>query len=133
MMSPKTSYKGARNPCREMTHENSGWAGHSATADADKESDVAGYSAAAIVDERRVASSTIGLPRCESVKSQKSAQVPFVPLCRACVAGRDREVPQPFHLGGAVSVSVTTPIESLGKFVFTFERQHLWRGQHAHN
>ena len=30
---------------------------------------------------------------------------------------RDREVPQPFHLGGAVSVTVTTPIESLGKFV----------------
>ena len=26
---------------------------------------------------------------------------------------RDREVPQPFHFGGAVSVSVTTPIESL--------------------
>ena len=27
--------------------------------------------------------------------------------------GRDREAPQPFHLGGAVSVSVTTPIELL--------------------
>ena len=132
-MGPKTSCKGARNPCREMTHENSGWASHSATADADKESDVAGHSAATIVDERRVASSTIGLPRCESVKSQKSAQVPFVPLCRPCVAGRDREVPQPFLLGGAVSVSVTTPIEPLGKFVPTFERQQLWRGQHAHN
>ena len=114
MMSPKTSCKGARNPCREMTHENSGWAGHSATAGADEESDVAGYSAAAIVDERRVASSTIGLPRCESVKSQKSAQVPFVPLFRACIVGRSREVPQPFHLGGAVLVTVTTPIESLG-------------------
>ena len=37
-------------------------------------STVASYSAAVIVDERRVASSTIGLPRCESVKSQKSAQ-----------------------------------------------------------
>ena len=49
MMSPKTSYKGARNPCREMTHENSGWAGHSATADADKDSDVAGYSAATMM------------------------------------------------------------------------------------
>ena len=34
------------------------------------------------------------------------------------------EVPQPFHLGGAVSVSVTTSIESLGDFVPTFERQH---------
>ena len=48
-----------------VTHEHSGWAGHSATADADEESDVAGYSAAAIVDERRVASSTIELPSCE--------------------------------------------------------------------
>ena len=37
---------------------------------------------------------------------------------------RDREVPRPFHLGGAVSVSVTMSIESLGKFVPTFERQH---------
>ena len=54
-----------------------------------------------------------GLPRCESVKSHTSTQVPFVPLCRACIAGRNREVPQPFHFGGAVSVSVTTPIESL--------------------
>ena len=113
MTSPKTSCKGARNPCREMTHENSGWAGHSATADADEESDVAGYSAAAIVDARRVASSTIGLPSCEAVESHTSTQVPFVPLCRACIAGRDREAPQPFHLGGAVSVSVTTPFESL--------------------
>ena len=90
MMSPKTSCKGARDPCREMTHENTG------------------------SDERRVASSTIELPCCESVKSQKSAQVPFVPLFRACIVGRSREVPQPFHLGGAVLVTVTTPIESLG-------------------
>ena len=35
-----------------MTHENSVWAGHSATADVNEDSDVAGYSAAAIVDER---------------------------------------------------------------------------------
>ena len=113
--------------------KNSGWAGHSATASADEESDVAGYSAAAIVDERRVASSIIVLPCCEAVESQKSTRVPFVPLFRACIVGRGREVPQPFHLGGAVSVSVTTPTESLGKFVLTFERQLLWRGQHAHN
>ena len=113
MMSPKTSCKGARNPCREMTHETSGWAGHSATADADEESDVAGSSAAAIVDERRVASSTIELPNCEAVESHTSTQAPFVPLCRACIVGRGREAPQPFHLGGGVSVSVTTPIESL--------------------
>ena len=53
---------------------------------------------------RRVASSTIELPSCEAVESQKSAQVPFAPLCRACIAGRDREAPQPFHLGGAVSL-----------------------------
>ena len=130
MMSPKTSCKGARNPCREMTHENSGWAGHSATAGADEESDVAGCSAAAIVDERRVASSTIGLPRCESVKSQKSAQVPFVPLFRACIVGRSREVPQPFHFGGAVLVTATTPMSRWEICHHTFERQHLWRGQH---
>ena len=133
MMSPKTSCKGARNPCREMTHENSGWAGHSATADADEESDVAGSSAAAIVDERRVASSTVELLCYEAVESHTSTQVPFVPLCRACIVGRGREVPQLFHLGGAVSVTVTTPIESLGKCVPMFERQDLWRGQHTHN
>ena len=65
--------QGARNPCREMTHENS----RSVSADADEKSDVAGCSSAAVVDERRVASS-IGLPRCGSVKSQKSAQVPML-------------------------------------------------------
>ena len=66
------------------------------------------------MDERRVASSTIELPSCELVKSHTSTQVPFVPLCRACIVGRGREAPQPFHLGGAVSVSVTSTIESLG-------------------
>ena len=96
-----------------VTHENSAWAGHSATADVDEDSDVAGYSAAAVVDERRVASSTIELYRCEAVESHTSTQVPFASLCRACIVGRGREAPQPFHLGGAVSVSVTTPIESL--------------------
>ena len=59
----------------------------SATADADEESDVAGYSAAAFVDERRVASSTIELPSCELVESHTSTQVLFVPLCRACIVG----------------------------------------------
>ena len=73
---------------RNDPRKNSGWAGHSATADADEESDVAGYSAAAIVDERRVASSIIELPCCEAVESQKSTQVPFVPLCRACIVGK---------------------------------------------
>ena len=96
-----------------VTHENSGWAGHSATADVDEDSDVAGYSAAAIEDEKRAASSTIELPSCEAVESHTSTQVPFASLCRACIVGRGREAPQPFHLGGAVSVSVTTPIESL--------------------
>ena len=77
------------------------------------------------MNERRVASSTIELPCYEAVESHTSTQIPFVPLCRACSWERDREVPQPFDLGGAVSVTVTTPIESLGKFVPTFERQHL--------
>ena len=49
--------------------KNSGRAGHSAAADADEESDVAGYSAAAIVDERRVGSSTIELTSWELVGS----------------------------------------------------------------
>ena len=53
------------------------------------------------------------------MKSHTSTQVPFVTLYRACIAGRDREVPQPFHLDGAVSVSVSTPIESLGENLFT--------------
>ena len=122
MMSPKTGCKGAGNPCREMTHENSGWAGHSATADADEESDVAGYSAAAIADERRVACSTIELPCFEAVESHTSTQVAFVSLCRACTVERSREVPQPFQIGGAVSVTVISPIESLGEFVRIFER-----------
>ena len=50
-------------------------------------SDVAGYSAAAVVDERRVASSTIELPRCAAVESLKSAQVPVAPLYCACIVG----------------------------------------------
>ena len=41
-------------------------------------SDVAGYSAAAVVDERRVASSTVELPRCEAGESQKLPQVPLL-------------------------------------------------------
>ena len=36
----------------------------------DENSDVASYSAAAAVDERRVASSTIELPRCEALESR---------------------------------------------------------------
>ena len=76
-----------------MTHGNSGVAGHSATADVGENSDVAGYSVAAVVDERRVASSTIELPRCEAVESQKSAQVPAAPLCCAWIVGRSREAP----------------------------------------
>ena len=57
-------------------------------------SDVAGYSAAAVVEERRVASSTIELPRCEAVESQTSAQVPVAPLYCACIVGKGREAPQ---------------------------------------
>ena len=53
--------------------------------------DVAGYSAVAVVDERRVASSTIELPRCDAAESQKSAQVPVATLYCACVVGRSRE------------------------------------------
>ena len=49
------------------------------------------------------------------MKSHTSTQVPSVPVWHVCITGRDREVPQHFHLAGAVSVSVTTPIESLGE------------------
>ena len=45
-----------------MTHENSDWAGHSATADVVGDSDVAGYSAAAVVNERRVARQNLVCP-----------------------------------------------------------------------
>ena len=72
-----------------------------------KNSDVAGHSAAAVVDERRATSSTIELSRCETVESHTSTQVPFAPLCRACIVGRGREAPQPFHLGGEEAVTVT--------------------------
>ena len=84
-----------------MTNENSG---------------VAGYSAAAVVEARRVASSTIELPRCEAVESQKSAQVPDAPLYCAFVVGKCREAPKPFHLGGDEAVTVTMPVVSLDDF-----------------
>ena len=42
------------------------------------------------MDERRVASSTIEVPSCEAVESQKSTQVPVVPLCRACIVGKEQ-------------------------------------------
>ena len=70
-----------------MTHENSGVEGHSATADVDENSDVAGE-----------------LPRCEVVESQKSAQVPAAPLYCACIVGRGREDP---------TVTVTMAVVSL--------------------
>ena len=82
-------------------------------------SDVAGYSAAAVVDERRVASSTIELPKCEPVESQKSAQDPVAPLYRACIVGRGREAPQPFHLGGDEAVTATMSVVSLDDFSLT--------------
>ena len=56
-----------------MTHENTG---------------VAGYSAAAVVDARGVESSTIDLPRCGAVESQKPVQVPVTPLYCACIFGK---------------------------------------------
>ena len=80
-----------------LTHENS---------------DVAGYFAAAVVDERRVTTSTIELAKCEAVELQKSAQVPVAPLYCACIVGRCREAPQHFHLGDDEAVTVTTPVVS---------------------
>ena len=71
-----------------------------------KNSDVAGNSAAAVVDERRVASSTIELYRCETVESHTSTQLPFASLFCACIVGKGREAPQPFHLGGEEAVIV---------------------------
>ena len=97
-------------------------------------SDVAGHSAAAVVDERRATSSTIELSRCETVESHTSTQVPFASLCRACIVGRGREAPQPFHLGGEEAVIVAMLVVLLDVFFFLdFDRQHHWRGQHAHN
>ena len=98
-----------------------------------KNSDVAGHSAAAVVDERRATSSTIELSRCETVESHTSTQVPFVSMCLACIVGRGREAPQPFHLGGEEAVIVTMLVVSLDDFSLDFDRQHHWRGQHAHN
>ena len=112
-----------------MTHETRVWAGYSAAADTDEESDVVGHPATAIVNERRVASSKFGLPRCESVKSHTSTQVLFAPLCHACIAGRDREVPQPSHLGATVSVSGTTPMESLENLFTRLKDSTFGEGQ----
>ena len=81
-----------------------------------KNSDVAGHSAAAVVDERRATSSTIELSRCKTVESHTSTQVPFASLCRACFVGRSREAPQPFHFGGEESVTVTMLVVSLDVF-----------------
>ena len=81
-----------------------------------KNSDVAGHSAAAVVDERRATSSTIELSRCKTVESHTSTQVPFASLCRACIVGRSREAPQPFHLGGEEAVTVTMLVVSLDVF-----------------
>ena len=93
-----------------------------------KNSDVAGHSAAAVVDERRATSSRIELSRCEAVESHTSTQVPFAPLCRACIVGRGREAPQHFHIGGDEAVTVTTLVVSLDTFSLTLNRQHHWRG-----
>ena len=79
-------------------------------------SDVAGHSAAAVVDERRATSSTIELSRCETVESHTSTQVPFASLCRACIVGRGREAPQPFHLGGEEAVIVAMLVVLLDVF-----------------
>ena len=103
-----------------VTHENSGVAGNSATSDVDENSDVAGYAAAAVVDVRRVASSTIELPRCETVESQKLVQVPVAPLYCACFVGRGSEAPQPTHLSGDEAVTVTMPVVLLDDFSLTF-------------
>ena len=100
-----------------MTHENS---------------DVAGYSAAAVVDARRVASSTIELRRCEAVESQKSAQAPAAPLYCAFVVGWGREAPKPFHLGGDEAVTVTMPVVSLDDVSQSLSDSTTGEGQHAH-
>ena len=67
----------------------------------------------------RATSSTIELSRCEAVESHTSTQVPFAPLCRACIVGRGREAPQPFHLGRDEAVTVTTLVASLDNFSLT--------------
>ena len=48
------------------------------------------------------------------MKSRKSTQVPLFHCFVHASLSRDREVPKPFHLGGTVLVTVTTPIGSLG-------------------
>ena len=74
------------------------------------------------MDERRVASSTIGLPRCESVKSQKSTQVPFVPLCRACIVGKGQRSSTTFSPWWC-SVGLCNNADRVAEnFVPTFER-----------
>ena len=93
-----------------------------------KNSDVASHSAAAVVDERRVASTTIELYRCKTVEPHTSTQFPFAPLCRACIVGRGREAPQPFHLGGDEAVTVTTLVVSLDNFSLTLTDNTTGKG-----
>ena len=64
------------------------------------DSDVAGLSATAGVDERRaVTIATPEMPSREAVESHQLAHIPFAPWCRACISGRGREAPHIRHDG----------------------------------
>ena len=59
---------------------------------------------------------------CPSVKLWSRTRRPkfhFALLCIACIVGRGREAPQPFHLGGDEAVILTTLVVSLDNFSLT--------------
>ena len=74
-----------------------------------KNSDVAGHSAAAVVDERRAASSTLWS------RTRRPKFLLLHCVVHVLLEG-DREAPQPFHLGGEEAVIVTMLVVSLDFF-----------------
>ena len=95
----------SRDFTRLMTHENC---------------DVAGYSAVTVVDERRVARSTIELPRCEAVESQMSVGSSSRCSTALCMYLCEEQRSSNSHCNNA------------GRVAGRFLPQHHWRGQHSH-
>ena len=87
-----------------------------------KNSDVAGHSAAAVMDEKRATSSTLWSP---------TRRPKFLLL--HCVVHVLLEGAEKLH--NLEAVTVTMLVVSLDVFFFSldFDRKHHWRGQHAHN
>ena len=77
------------------------------------DSDVAGLSATAGVDERRaVTIATPEMPSRGAVETHQLTHIPFAPWCCACISGRGREAPH-FRHGGEEETAAVTPVVSV--------------------